>query len=137
MHSPPIMSRIGHRVRPARTMLIFSSCWLLSLVFFTNTTTLAAGIPFLPLAGLSQGLGQIPMATMLIRNSDPKFRGRIMGIRMLAIYGNVPGLLIAGWLIPRIGYPMTMTMTIYGLVVVIAARWRGELWVRGAAANSR
>ena len=25
-----------------------------------------------------------------------------MGIRMLAIYGNIPGLLLAGWLIPRL-----------------------------------
>ena len=138
--SSVIMSRIGHRVQPARFMLIFSSCWLLSLAFFANTTTPSAGIPFLLLAGLSQGLGQIPMATMLIRNCDPKFRGRIMGIRMLAIYGIVPGLLIAGWLIPRIGYPLTMTIyavVAISLVVVIAARWRGVLWAREAPANSR
>ncbi len=138
--SSVIMSRIGHRVRAARTLLIFSSCWLLSLVFFANTTSPAAGIPFLLLAGLAQGLGQIPMVTMLIRNCDPKFRGRIMGIRMLAIYGNVPGLLLAGWLIPRIGYAMTMTiygLVAIGLVVLIAMRWRTQLWQRDAPANQR
>ena len=138
--SSVVMSRIGHRIRPARTMLIFSAGWLLALMFFANTTHPAAGIPFLLLAGLSQGLGQIPMATMLIRNCEPKFRGRIMGIRMLAIYGNIPGLLLAGWLIPRIGYPTTITL--YGtvailLVGIVALRWRVPLWRRDAPANAR
>lgn len=138
--SSVVMSRIGHRIRPARTLIIFSMCWLLSLVFFANTTHPAAGIPFLMLAGLSQGLGQIPMAAMLIRNSDPRFRGRIMGIRMLAIYGNVPGLLLAGWSIQRIGYPMTITL--YGaaaivLLGIVVLRWRAQLWWREAPANSR
>ena len=135
-----VMSRIGHVVRPARNMIIFSAGWLLSLMLFAQTTHPIAGIPFLMLAGLSQGLGQIAMATMLIRNCDEQFRGRIMGIRMLAIYGNVPGLLLAGWLIQRIGYPLTATL--YGAVallfiVFVAARWRAQLWRREAPANAR
>ena len=98
------------------------------------------GIPFLMLAGLSQGLCLIANSTMLIRNSDEQFRGRIMGIRMLAIYGNIPGLLLAGWLIQRIGYPLTATL--YCLcalvfIVIVAARWRAQLWQRGAPANAR
>ena len=138
--SSVVMSRIGHRVRAARSMIIFSAGWLLALMFFANTTHPAAGIPFLLLAGLSQGLGQIPMAAMLIRNCDPQFRGRIMGIRMLAIYGNIPGLLLAGWLIQRIGYPLTATL--YGavallLIVIVAMRWRTQLWQRDATANQR
>jgi predicted MFS family arabinose efflux permease len=138
--SSVVMSRIGHRVRPARTMIIFSAGWLLSLLCFVHTPTPALGIPFLMLAGLSQGLSQIAMATMLIRNSDAKFRGRIMGIRMLAIYGNVPGLLLAGWLIPRLSYPLTATL--YGaaalvFIVIVVSRWRTQLWRRDAPANSR
>jgi hypothetical protein len=61
-------------------MIIFSAGWYLSLMLFVHTTHPAAGIPFLMLAGLSQGLSQIAMATMLIRNCDEQFRGRIMGI---------------------------------------------------------
>ncbi len=137
--SSVIMSRIGHRVRPAQTVLIFSASWLLSLMCFVNTTHPAAGIPFLLLAGLSQGMSQIAMATMLMRHCDERFRGRLMGIRMLAIYGNIPGLLLAGWLIPRIGYPLTGTLygaTALVLLVIVAARWRAQLWRRDAAANS-
>jgi hypothetical protein len=63
-----------------------------------------------------------------------------MGIRMLAIYGNVPGLLIAGELIPRLGY--SLTATIYCLIgltftVLITLRWREYLWRRDAPANAR
>jgi hypothetical protein len=98
------------------------------------------GMPFLILAGLSQGLSQIAMATMLLRNSDEQFRGRLMGIRMLAIYGNMPGLLLAGWLIPHIGYPMTATL--FGTVALILALilimcWRTQLWRQDAPANAR
>ena len=138
--SSVVMSRIGHSVRPARSMIIFSAGWLLSLMFFANTTHPAMGIPFLLLAGLSQGLGQIPMAAMLIRNSDPQFRGRIMGIRMLAIYGNIPGLLLAGWLVQHMGYPMTVMLygaTALVFIVIVATRWRTQLWRRDAPANTR
>jgi MFS family permease len=138
--SAVVMSRFGHGVRPARTMIIFSAGWYVSLLLFSQTTHPSMGIPFLILAGLSQGLSQIAMATMLIRNSDERFRGRIMGIRMLAIYGNIPGLLLAGWLIQRIGYPLTATLyCLMALVfiVIVAARWRTQLWRRDAPANSR
>ncbi|MBI2227389.1 MAG: MFS transporter [Betaproteobacteria bacterium] len=135
-----VMSRIGHAVRPARTMIVFSAGWYLSLMLFVQTTHLAAGIAFLILAGLSQGVSLIAMTTMLIRNSNEQFRGRIMGIRMLAIYGNIPGLLLAGWLIQHIGYPPTAML--YGLgalvlIAVVAARWRAHLWRRDAPANAR
>ncbi len=138
--SAVVMSRIGHAVRPARTMIVFSAGWYLSLLLFVQTTHPAAGIAFLILAGLSQGLSQIAMATMLIRNSDEQFHGRIMGIRMLAIYGNIPGLLLAGWLIQRIGYPLTATaycLCALVFIVIVAARWRAQLWRRGAPANAR
>ncbi len=138
--SSVIMSRYGHAVPPARTMIIFSVGWFLGLLCFVNTAQPSMGIPFLMFAGLSQGLSQIAMATMLIRACEPAFRGRMMGIRMLAIYGNVPGLFLAGWLIPRLGYPMTATLMVAcGLTVmlVLVLRWRAQLWRRDAPANSR
>jgi len=138
--SAVVMSRIGHAVRPARTMIIFSAGWYVALMLFVQTTHPAAGMAFLILAGMSQGLGQIAMATMLIRNSDERFRGRVMGIRMLAIYGNIPGLLLAGWLIQRIGYPLTATvycLCALVLIAIISARWGAQLWRRDAPANAR
>lgn len=138
--SAAVMSRIGHKVQPARMVIIFSAGWYLSLMCFVHTPSMAMGIPFLLLAGMSQGLSQIAMATMLIRACEPQFRGRIMGIRMLAIYGNVPGLLLAGWLIPKLGYPLTATLyggTGLALVLLSVWHWRAYLWRRDAPANAR
>jgi hypothetical protein len=80
------------------------------------------------------------MVTMLLRASDAQFRGRVMGIRMLALYGNLPGLLLAGPLIARFGYPLTAALYCtlgIAFTVLIAVYWRAHLWRRDAAANER
>jgi hypothetical protein len=80
------------------------------------------------------------MAAILLRNADEKLRGRVMGIRMLAIYGNLPGLLISGPLISQFGYPLTATLycaTGLAFTLLITMRWRAHLWQLGAPANVR
>ncbi len=134
------LSRYGGVIRPARTTIMACIGWYLMLLVFSQLQNPAAGIVLLTLAGFAQSLSQVPMAAMLLHNSDAQYRGRVMGIRMLAIYGNVPGLLIAGPLIARFGYPVTAALyCAAGLVfaVLIAARWRTHLWRRDAPANRR
>jgi hypothetical protein len=77
---------------------------------------------------------------MLLRTSSEPFRGRVMGVRMLAIYSLPFGLLVAGALIERIGFGATATLyAVIGLIftAVIAVRWRADLWRRDAPANAR
>jgi predicted MFS family arabinose efflux permease len=134
------LSRYGSAIRPGRMMLVFCVGWYAMLLVFAHTQHPAAGIPVLVLAGCSQSLGQVPMAALLLRNSEEQFRGRIMGIRMLAIYGNLPGLWIAGPLIAGFGYSFTATLyCAFGIAftVLIAVRWRAQLWRLEAPANSR
>ncbi|HEX9686241.1 MAG TPA: MFS transporter [Burkholderiales bacterium] len=135
-----VLSRIGHAVRPARMGLIFGACWYAMLIVFAHTPHAAAGIAVLIVTGVVQSLGLIPMSAMLLRNSDVRFRGRVMGMRMLALYGNLPGLLISAPLIAHIGFPWTATLyCAIGLAftLVIAVRWRAHLWRRDAPANTR
>ena len=99
-----------------------------------------AGIAILMVTGICQSLGLIPMSAMLLRHSEPRYRGRVMGIRMLAIYGNLPGLLISAPLIAGIGFPLTATLyCAIGLAftLMIAMRWRDHLWRLEAPANTR
>jgi MFS family permease len=134
------VSRLRGTIHPARMMIVFCAVWYVVLAVFAQIQHPFAGVCVLVLAGCSQGLSQVPMATMLLRNSDAKYRGRIMGIRMLALYGNIPGLLIAGPLIGAIGYPPTATLyCVFGLVmtVLIAVHWRAHLWRLDAPANAR
>jgi predicted MFS family arabinose efflux permease len=135
-----VLSRIGHAVRPGRMGLVFGAGWYALLLVFAHMPHPAAGIAILMVTGISQSLGLIPMSAMLLRNSDAKYRGRVMGIRMLAIYGNLPGLLISGPLIASLGFAATATIyCAIGLVftAAIAYRWRAHLWRRGAPANLR
>ena len=135
-----VLSRIGHAVRPARMGLVFGAGWYAMLLVFAHAPHAAAGIAILILTGVVQSMGLIPMAAMLLRNSDGRYRGRVMGIRMLVLYGNLPGLLISAPLIARIGYPMTATLyCAIGLAftLLIAVRWRAHLWRLEAPANAR
>jgi MFS family permease len=135
-----VLSRHGAAIRPGRMVVVACVGWFAMLLVFAHAPHPALGIPVLVLTGFAQSMSQIPMATVLLRHTDVRFRGRIMGIRMLALYGNLPGLLIAGPLIASFGYPATATLyCVIGLavVVLIAARWREQLWRLEAPANTR
>lgn len=134
------LSRYGGAIRPARMMIVSCSVWYALLLVFAHLQHPAGGIPVLMLAGFAQSLSQIPMAAMLLSTTEARFRGRVMGIRMLAIYGLPVGLLISGPLIGRFGYPATATLyCVVGLAftALIAVRWRAHLWRLAAPANTR
>lgn len=135
-----VTGRLGHAAHPARLMLVACAAWYVALLLFAHMPHPESGIPVLLFAGCAQAVGQVPMAAILLRSSEEKYRGRIMGIRMLAIYGNLPGLLIAGPLIANFGYPATATLYCLlglGFVWFVATRWRTHLWHADALANAR
>jgi hypothetical protein len=73
----------------------------------------------------------VSLSAILMRAADPRFRGRVMGVRMLGIYGLPLGLLCAGALVGRIGFAPTATLfavTGFVLTLLIALRWRGDVW---------
>jgi MFS family permease len=134
------LSRIGHTIRPARMMLVCCAIWYAMIVVFAQMQGLLGGSMALMAAGLAQSLGMVPMQAMLLRVAAERFRGGVVGIRMLMIYGVPIGLLIAAPLIGRFGYPATATLyCAIGLafILVIAVRWRAHLWTLGAPANTR
>jgi hypothetical protein len=134
-----VLSRIGHAIRPARFMIVFSVLWYLMVMIFAQMTSPVAGGVFLFLAGFAQSLGMVTMSAMLLRNSAGQFRSRVMGIRMLMIYGVPIGLIIAGPLISRFGYPATAAIyCVFGIActLLIAARWHKHLWQADAQGNA-
>jgi MFS family permease len=134
------LSRHGNAFPPARMMLVGCVLWYAFLLLYAHVPDHATGVVMLFLAGCAHSVGQVPMVALLLRTMNEKFRGRVMGIRMMMIYGNVPGLIIAGQLIERIGY--ALTATIYCLLgisvaVLIAVHWRAHFWRRDALLNAR
>lgn len=122
-----------------RLMLIASVFWHGLLLVFAFMTDVRAGMAVLFAAGLMQSLSMISLAFMLLRTSKPNLRGRVMGVRMLAIYSLPIGLLVAGVLIPQIGYAATAA-TYAGigiaLTLCIAVFWRNSVWAPSGAANA-
>ena len=134
------LSRYGGSVRAGRMVIVFSIGWYAMLLLFSQLEDPVLGLGALVLAGCAQSLSQVPMAAMLLRSADEQYRGRVMGIRMLAIYGNLPGLLLSGPLISHFGYPLTAAFYCLigaALLIAMTAYWRTHLWRLDAAANRR
>ena len=134
-----LISIVGRSIRPARLMIIFALAWYAMLLVFLAMRNAAGGSIMLICAGLAQSLSLVPMAAMLLHGAGA-YRGRVMGMRMLAIYGLPLGLLVAGAAIDRLGF--TLTASLYCLVgiactLLIALRWRTALWPLHASANAR
>ena len=134
------LSMAGGYIRPGRMMLVFAALWYALLLVFAQVQSAAGGLAVLFLAGLMQTLSLVPLTVVLLRTSGERFRGRVMGVRMLAIYSLPLGLLAAGAMIERIGF--SATATIYAAVgllftLLIGLHWRAHLWRLDAPANAR
>ena len=135
-----VVSMAGRSLRPARLMMIFAAAWYVLVLAFVWMPTPGLGRIMLMAAGLAQSLSMVPMAVMLLHSAGIQFRGRVMGVRMLAIYGLPIGLVCAGWLIERLGFAgMATSYCVIGLVATgaIWLRWHAALWPKDAAANAR
>jgi MFS family permease len=126
-----VMTRSGMRIELARIMIVAAVIWHLLVLVFAQTTALWAGIVTLMLCGFAQSLTMVSHTVILLSASTPRYRGRIMGVRMLAIYSLPVGLLVAGGLIGWIGFHATASLyAVLGLAftILIAVRWRASLW---------
>src|ERR1019366_7284989 len=133
------LSLIGG-IRVARLMIGATAMWYASLFVFAQMQTVPAAIACLLLAGLSQSLAMISIAVILMRTASEHFRGRVMGVRMMVIYGLPLGLMAAGSLIGEIGFAATGTLYAAAgltLMMAIVLHWRADLWHVHAPANAK
>jgi hypothetical protein len=124
---------------PARMMLVWALLWFAVDLAFAWVTFVPLGMVLLASAGFAQNLCLVPLAGVMLQSSDPAYRGRVMGMRMLAIWGLPTGLMLSGPLINQFGFSVTASVySLLGLLltVAIALRWRRVLWSRRAAVNT-
>ena len=123
------------------TLLIGATlAWYAMLLVFVEIRTMPVAMACLVLAGIAQSMSMISAAVMLMRNASAHLRGRVMGVRMMVIYGLPLGLLAAGSLIDLIGYSATGTLyAAAGMIAMlaIALHWRADLWPEHAPSNAR
>jgi predicted MFS family arabinose efflux permease len=134
------LSRYGSYIRPGRMVFAYCAVWYVLVLVFAHMPGPASGSMVLVLCGLAQSLCLVPLSAMLLRTSEERYRGGVMGVRQLMIYGVPIGLLIAGPLIARYGYVATATVYVAASLAVtalIAVKWRADLWRLDAPANAR
>jgi Na+/melibiose symporter-like transporter len=125
------LTRSSHTMQLSRLMIVSALLWQALLLAFAQMQSMPGGLLFLTLAGVMQSLTMVSHSVILLRASGQRFRGRIMGVRMLAIYSLPLGLLAAGVLIERVGFRTTATLYAgVGLIftVLMATYWRAQLW---------
>ncbi|MGB0571577.1 MAG: MFS transporter [Alphaproteobacteria bacterium] len=125
-------------IQPGRMMIIFTFAWYALLLVFAWVDVMAVGVIVLMLAGLCQTLALVPLSVMLMQSSDPRMRSRVLGLRMLAIYGLPMGLMASGPLIETFGFSATTTgYGVFGVIAtaLIAWRWHAHVWRPDAVAN--
>ena len=127
-------------VRVARLMIATTATWYLTLLLFARMPSIPAAMCSLTIAGISQSMSMITIAVILMRTASERFRGRVMGVRMLTIYGLPIGLLAAGSLIDHVGFVATATLYVaagLAMLMAIAVHWRTDLLHLHAPANAK
>ena len=133
------VSVLGMHLRPARTMLVACVAWYLCLLGLALPIGAGVAMALYVAAGLSQSLSMVALSIILLRTSHERFRGRVMGARMLAIYTLPIGLLAAGPIVAAIGFRGLVVLYVglgLTLVACIAHVWQDDLLRRSAPANA-
>ncbi|MGH7367528.1 MAG: MFS transporter [Candidatus Rokuibacteriota bacterium] len=116
---------------PARFTLVHAVIWYLLLIGFGHVASMGLGLLVLFAAGFVQSIAMISMTATLLTAAGEGFRARVMGVRMLAVYGLPLGLMGSGALIEHVGYPLTITaLAAAGLIftALIGVKWRAAMW---------
>ena len=103
-------------------MMVTMFSWYVLLILFAQTDSNMLGLPLLALLGASISFCMISMSVVLLTFAKVEMRGRVMGIRMLAVYGLPMGLVAGGWLFERYGVQVAITgYAVTGLVITVLA----------------
>ena len=126
-----VMTVMGGERRSPRFMMANVMLWYAIIGVFAQLETKASGLAVLFVMGIVHNLAMVSLSGVLLRVVAERFRARVMGIRMLCVYGLPLGLMLTSPLIERFGYPATATLYVTaGLLFtgIIGYRWRRTLW---------
>ena len=132
-----VLGRLGSTRYLGRLMIVGAVVWFCLLLLFAQMESLRSGIITLLLAGFAQSIAMVSHTVILLQEAKPHIRGRVMGVRMLAVYNLPMGILAMGALIAQVGFRPTASLyAIVALVLVglTAWHWRGTL-LRSQAAD--
>src|SRR5205085_11798814 len=99
-----ILSNVSGGLRLTRLMMVAAVVWYAMLLAFVQMPGPGYAVPCLIAAGIMQSFSMVPLQVALLRESGERLRGRVMGVRMMAIYSLPVGMLAARRFTGRIGF---------------------------------
>ena len=126
-----LMAVTGGARKPATFMISFAMTWFALLAVFAVITKLEIGLALLFVIGVVQSFTMLSMSSLIIGTAAAELRARVLGVRMLAVYGLAMGLPLAGVLIDAVGYAGTAWVFVAIAIAATAAiglKWRRALW---------
>ena len=126
------MVLIKLKKNPARFMIINIFLMHLLIIIFAYIETKLSGQILLFFSGYIQSLAMISLVVTLLAVASEKFRGLVMGVRMMAVYGLPLGLMVSGYLIEHLGYGWSVML--YGAIglilsALVTLKWRSHILV--------
>ena len=126
------MVLIKLKKNPARFMIINIFLMHLLIIIFAYIETKLSGQILLFFSGYVQSLAMISLVVTLLAIASEKFRGLVMGVRMMAVYGLPLGLMVSGYLIEHLGYGWSVML--YGAIglilsALVTLKWRSHILV--------
>lgn len=121
-----LMITIGTRFPAGLLMLLGTGVWNLLQVVFALTPDYYVGLGILVLTGIAQAMSLTNMTIMLLSTSTSDMRGRIMGLRSLAVAPLFLGSMLSGAAAEAFGAPLT---TIICALIGVAGTLGVAPWV--------
>lgn len=105
--------------------------WYLALIVFAFFESKQGGLVMLIVVGVFHGLSMTTMFVAMLNTVEDQFRARVMGLRILAVFGLPLGLMASGGFIDSFGFVGTIiSYCLVGILVavLITYRWRHDIW---------
>lgn len=122
-----VIATVMRTIRGEQLMLTSVVVWHVLMVAFALNTQPGIGVGLLAGIGLLSSFAMVPMSSVLLAVTQAQYRGRIMGLRQLAVVGLPLGLLAAGALVEPFGVGPTLAgIACVGVLfgVVLLAGWK-------------
>jgi len=104
-----------------KLMILSVVVWHGSILVFALSTSFFLSLAILLVTGAAFSSTQVMMLTAMLRTTQAEFRGRVLGLRVLAIYAYAFGGAGAGWLAGAWGAPASaMIIGITGAALTLA-----------------
>jgi MFS family permease len=125
-----IIAVAGARTHSTKFMLTNILLWYVMLAVFAAMEDKFNGLLALFVMGIVHALGMVSMSVILVGQLEKHMRGRVIGVRILAIYGVPIGLMGTSYFINVIGFQGTVNLYVaFGIAVtsLIWFKWRKAL----------